>query len=328
VLDRSAILVTGAAGFIGSHLVEALLAAGETVVAVDDFNGAYAPARKRANLDSVNGHPRFHLVVADIRNRAAITEAVTRWPVRRVVHLAALAGVQPSLRDPVLYADVNVRGTAVVLDVCASMGMEHVVIASSSSVYGSDSRTPFHEDGVTDHPLSPYAATKRANELQCWTYHHVSGRPVTCLRFFTVYGPRNRPDMAVHRFTEAILSDREIVLHGAGTRRDFTFIDDIVNGILAALWRPQGMLVCNLGSAQPVEVRTLVEMLERLLGRSARVRQVDLPPGDVPVTSADRSRAEALLGWRPRTTLADGLEAFVRWRRAQPDHGEGDRAVA
>jgi len=309
----AATLVTGGAGFIGSHLVDRLLASGERVVVLDDLNDYYAPAQKLENVRIARQSPQMRFVQGDIRDPVAVEAALSNWPVRRVVHLAARAGVQPSLADPALYADVNVTGSAVILQACARAGIEHVVFASSSSVYGASRTTPFSESEQPLHPVSPYAATKLANELQCWTFNHLSGGSVTCLRFFTAYGPRNRPDMAIFKFSRAILEGTEIRLYGQETKRDFTYVDDIVDGVVAAWERPQGMLVCNLGGGMPIPVQDLVAGLERRLQRKARVRQVDLPPGDVPVTWADNSEAQRALGWTAHTSLEAGLDRFVDW---------------
>jgi len=307
------ILVTGGAGFIGSHLVDALLEAGESVVVFDDFNDFYSPRQKRDNLDAAWAHRRFRLITGDIRDGTALEDAVRTHHVRRVVHLAARAGVQPSLRDPVLYADVNVTGTAAVLQVCARSRVEQVIFASSSSVYGVTAAVPFTEQDAADRPISPYATSKRAGELQCWTFHHLTAIPVTCLRFFTAYGPRNRPDMAVYRFAQAIRDGRDVVLFGHGTRRDLTFVGDVVGGILGALEHPQPFLTCNLGRGQPVAVADVIQELTRLLKRPAVLRQAPLPPGDVPVTWADIRVAREAIGYRPSVELAEGLERFVRW---------------
>jgi UDP-glucuronate 4-epimerase len=308
------ILVTGGAGFIGSHLVESLLDGGETVVVLDDFESRVSGASEHwEHLRNVVRHPRLRISIGDIRDRFAVDHAIQSNDVGRVVHLAARAGVQPSLQDPALYADVNVTGTANVLDSCARHGVTHVVAASSSSVYGAGAEVPFREAAVADRPLSPYAVTKRANELQCWTYHHLTGRSVTCLRFFTAYGPRNRPDMGVYRFAESIRSGEEILVHGTQTQRDFTFVMDIVDGVLSALQRPRGMLVCNLGHGSPVAVSDVIGTLARLLGREPVLRNVPLPPGDVPITWADCSVARDVLDWRPRTGLDAGLATFVKW---------------
>lgn len=308
-----ATLVTGGAGFIGSHLVDRLLAAGERVVVLDDLNDYYSPAQKLANLRQARLSPLFQFVEGDIRDPAAVRKAFSHGPVRRLVHLAARAGVRPSLVNPVLYADVNVTGSAVLLEACVRHDVGHVVFASSSSVYGACEKVPFVESEYPLHPISPYAATKLANELQCWTFNHLTGRSVTCLRFFTAIGPRNRPDMALWRFSKAILEGSEITLYGNGTMRDFTYVNDIVDGVIAALERPRGMLICNLGGGQPVLVKEVIAGLESRLGRAARVRTVALPAGDVPVTWADCSRAEHTLGWSAKTGLPDALDSFVAW---------------
>lgn len=313
-----ATLITGGAGFIGSHLVDRLLDRGEEVVVLDDFNDYYDPASKLQNLASARAQPGFHLVQGDIRDRCAVAAAFLTAPVRRVVHLAARAGVQPSLRDPALYADVNVTGTAVVLEEARRARVERVVAASSSSVYGADGGRPFREDEPVNRPVSPYAATKRANELQCWTFHHLTGIPVTCLRFFTAYGPRNRPDMAVYKFATAIRDGREIPIYGEGVGRDFTFVDDVVAGVVAAWERSSGYLVCNLGRGEPVPVEGLIRGLESVLGRSARVRHEPLPAGDVPITWAATEVAARELDWTPGTALHQGLLSFAAWFQRLP----------
>lgn len=311
-----ATLVTGGAGFIGSHVVDLLLARGEEVVVLDDFNSFYDPAWKWHNLTGAERRPGFHLVDGDIRDRAAVAAAFAVAPVLNVIHLAARAGVQPSLHDPALYADVNVTGTAIVLEAARRAGVEAVVVASSSSVYGADRSAPFREEEPVEHPVSPYAATKRANELQCWTFNHLTGIPVTCLRFFTAYGPRNRPDMAIYKFASAIRDGEEIRLYGdGGVQRDFTFVGDIAAGVVAAWSHPAGYLLCNLGRGEPVPVESLVAELERVLGRRPRIRRSPLPPGDVPVTWAAVERAREALGWAPRTPLEEGVGRFATWFR-------------
>ena len=309
----AATLVTGGAGFIGSHVVDRLLAAGDNVVVLDDLNDYYSPAWKVENLRIARQSPRFRFIQGDIRDARTVRSAFEHGPISRVVHLAARAGVQPSLVSPALYADVNVTGTAVILEACARAQVRHVVTASSSSVYGASQAAPFSESEHPLHPVSPYAATKLANELQCWTFNHLTGSSVTCLRFFTAYGPRNRPDMAMYRFSRAILDGSEISLYGQGTKRDFTYIDDIVDGVMAALERPRGMLVCNLGGGEPALVKDVIKGLELRLGRPARVRLADLPAGDVPATWADCTLAAEALGWTSKTTLGAGLDRFVAW---------------
>jgi UDP-glucuronate 4-epimerase len=318
-----ATLVTGGAGFIGSHLVDLLLDRGEQVVVLDDFNDFYDPAWKRRNLEDASRRAGCAVVRGDIRDPEAVAAAFAAAPVRRVAHLAARAGVQPSLRDPALYADVNVTGTAIVLEAARRAGVERVVVASSSSVYGADRGTPFREDEPAERPVSPYAATKRANELQCWTFHHLTGIPVTCLRFFTAYGPRNRPDMAVYKFAAAIRDGREIPMFGDDVRRDFTFVADVVRGVAAACERDAGYLVCNLGRGEPVSVQGLVEGLERALGRPARVRREPLPAGDVPITWAATDVARDVLDWTPATSLDEGLDRFAAWFRRLSAPAEG-----
>ncbi|MBO0684413.1 MAG: SDR family NAD(P)-dependent oxidoreductase [Candidatus Dormibacteraeota bacterium] len=312
---RGATLVTGGAGFIGSHLVDLLLARDEQVVVLDDFNDFYEPAWKWRNLGCARGRRGFHLLRGDVRDPEAVMAALRAAgePVRRVVHLAARAGIQPSLVDPTLYADVNVTGTAVVLEACRKAEVEGVVVASSSSVYGADRGTPFTEEEPADCPVSPYAATKRANELQCWTFHHLTGIPVSCLRFFTAYGPRNRPDMAVYKFGRAISAGAEIVMYGEGVERDFTYVGDVVAGVAAAWERDNGYLLCNLGSGRPVPVAGLIQGLEKVLGRRGRVSRAPLPPGDVPITWASTERARRALGWTPGTSLEEGLARFAEW---------------
>lgn len=306
-------VVTGGAGFIGSNLVDALLEDGETVVVLDDLNDYYSPADKRDNLSAAFENPNFHFVTGDIRDRAAVAAAFGRAPIDRVVHLAARAGVQPSLSDPVLYADVNVTGTAMVLEACAAHQVKQVVFGSSSSVYGDNAKIPFTEVDPVEHPLSPYAATKRANELQCWTFHRASGIPITCLRFFTAYGPRNRPDMAVYKFGRAIVEGRVIQLFGTDTRRDFTYVGDIVRGLRAALTHPNEYLVCNLGRGEPVRVDDVIEGLEAALDKKARVLRAPLPAGDMAITWADGRLAREKLGWAPTVDLTEGLGRFASW---------------
>lgn len=310
------VAVSGGAGFIGSHVVELLLERREEVVVLDDFDGFYDPSWKWRNVAGAGARRGFRLIEGDIRDREAVDAAFAAARIRKVVHLAARAGVQPSLRDPALYADVNVTGTALVLEAARRAGVESVVMASSSSVYGAGRKAPFREDEAADEPVSPYAATKRANELQGWTFHHLSGIPVTCLRFFTAYGPRNRPDMAIYTFATAIRDGGEIRLYGeGGVQRDFTFVDDVAAGVVAAWDRPAGYLVCNLGRGEPAPVEDLVGTLERVLGRRARIRRAPLPPGDVPVTWASVERARDTLGWAPGTSLEEGVERFAGWFR-------------
>lgn len=310
------ILVTGGAGFIGSHLVERLLHEGEEVICLDNFDTFYDPGIKRRNLAEALRFPSFTLIEGDIRDPAQVERALSGRRVGAIVHLAARAGVRPSLQDPLLYVDVNVRGSLVLLEAAARAGVERFLFASSSSVYGARETVPFREDDQADSPVSPYGATKRAAEILCTTYHHLSGTPMTLLRLFTVYGPRQRPEMAIHKFARLIDRGEEIPLYGDGeTERDYTFISDIIDGICRALRKCAGCEVINLGDARPVPLTQLVALLEEGLGKKARIRRYPAQPGDVPRTYASVSKAQALLGYVPSVPLEEGIAEFLRWYR-------------
>lgn len=310
----SRVLVTGGAGFIGSHLAEALLARGCAVAVLDDLNDYYDPALKQANLEAVRRRGGFEFVHGDICDAAVAGELFARFRPEAVAHLAARAGVRPSLEQPVLYQRVNVEGTAVLLEAARRHGVRQFVFASSSSVYGAASRVPFSEDDPVRAPISPYAASKIAGEALCHVYSHLYGMRVACLRFFTVYGPRQRPDLAIRKFAEAIAAGRPIPVYGDGsTGRDYTYIDDIVAGILAALRRPAPFDVFNLGNSSPVLLRDMIATLERVLGRKAIIDRQPLQPGDVPVTYADISKAKRELGWAPQTPLEEGIRRMAAW---------------
>lgn len=308
------ILVTGGAGFIGSHLVESLLADGIRVICLDDFNDYYAPALKERNLSVALEDPHLTLIRGDIRSTSTLDRAFAEHPLDAVVHLAARAGVRPSLQDPLLYQDVNVGGTIQVMEACRRHAVPRLVMASSSSVYGDRASVPFREDDCVDWPISPYAASKKSAELIGYTYHHLYGLSVSCLRFFTVYGPRQRPDMAIHKFARAILDGREIAVFGDGsTRRDYTFVEDIVAGIRGAVTAEYGYEVFNLGNSETVSLSYLIEVLEGALGRTARRRHEPEQPGDVPITFADVSKAREMLGYSPRVGIEEGLSRFAAW---------------
>lgn len=311
------ILVTGGAGFIGSNLVDRLLAEGREVVAVDNLDDFYAPATKRANLAAAARNARFRLAELDIRDATAIDALFDEMRPDAVVHLAARAGVRPSIERPSLYSDVNVTGTAVLLQAaCRLEPRPRFVYASSSSVYGDRNVVPFREDDPVDHPVSPYAATKRACELLAHTFHHLHGLPVTGLRFFTAYGPRNRPDLAIAKFATLIESGRPVPMFGDGsTRRDYTFIDDIVDGVVRAVDRCAGLHLYNLGNSSPVGLREMIAALGAALGREPRIERLPEQPGDVRQTYADVSRAREELGYQPSTPLEEGLRRYVAWRR-------------
>ena len=310
------ILVTGGAGFIGSHVVEALLARGERVIALDNFNDYYSPDRKRLNIAPYLENPLFRLVQGDIRDRDMLEHLFATEPIRRIIHVAAMAGPRPSVENPALYEEVNVRGTLNLVEVALRQGVQHFVHASSSSVYGKDAPVPYKEDARTDYPLSPYAATKKMAEVLLYTYHYLYGLPVTVLRFFTVYGPRGRPDMAVYLFTDWIDHDQPVRLFGDGTQgRDYTYVTDTVSGILGALDKPDGFRTYNLGNSNPQTNAHLIELIENELGKKARIEMRDFPSTDPPLTCADITRARQDLGYNPQIPLEEGVRRFVEWYR-------------
>jgi len=312
------ILVTGGAGFIGSHLTERLLARGDRVVVLDDFDDFYDPSIKRSNVAAHLGHAGYRLVEGDIRDRALVFRLFAEERFDAVAHLAARAGVRPSLTQAVLYEEVNCVATLHLLDAAVAHGRPRFIFASSSSVYGLNSKLPFSEDDPIDRPASPYAATKRAGELHVYTAHHLHALPTVCLRFFTVYGPRQRPEMAIARFIRGLEAGEPIPFYGDGTsRRDYTYVDDVADGILAALDRDFGFEIVNLGGARPVTLSELVAALEAATGRTARLARQPDQPGDVPVTFAATEKAQRLLGFRARVPLAEGLRRSVEWYRGQ-----------
>lgn len=311
------ILVTGAAGFIGSHLCEALLARDLKVVGLDNFDNFYNLAVKKRNVTVALRHAAFTLVEGDIRDPSAVDRAMAGGSIDTIVHLAARAGVRPSIENPILYQDVNLNGTNVLLEAARKHNIRRFIFGSSSSVYGNNAKVPFSESDPVDHPISPYAATKRAGELLCHTYHHLCQMDVTCLRFFTVFGPRQRPDLAIHKFTRLINGGKPIPVFGDGSMmRDHTYVADIVSGILAAIDRANGYHIYNLGESRPVSLTDLIAAIERALGKKAIIDRQPLQPGDVDRTYADVSLAQKELGYVPRTSLEDGLAEFVKWYRS------------
>jgi UDP-glucuronate 4-epimerase len=308
------VLVTGAAGFVGSTLVDRLLAEGREVLGLDSFDPFYPEVEKRRNLAGALAHPRFRLERADIRDAAALERSFAAGGCSGVVHLAALAGVRPSLARPAEYADVNVRGTAVLLEAAARHGCPRVVFASSSSVYGERASGPFRESDPVERPVSPYAATKRAGELLAHTFHHAHGLSVTCARIFTAYGPRQRPDLAVRKFAERMRRGEPLPVYGDGSSlRDFTYVDDLVEGLVRALDVELGFAILNLGAGRQISVLEVVKVLERALERPARIEWLPPELGDVPRTWADVSAARAALGYAPRVPFEEGVQRFVRW---------------
>jgi UDP-glucuronate 4-epimerase len=312
------LLITGGAGFIGSHLADRRLARGDRVVVLDDFNDFYDPRRKRENVAPHADDARYRLVEGDIRDRDLLLRLFAEEGFDAVLHLAARAGVRPSLSDPVLYEEVNCIGTLNLLEAAARHGLPRFLFASSSSVYGISSRLPFSEEDPVDRPISPYATTKRAGELHVFNAHHLKGLPAVCLRFFTVYGPRQRPEMAIARFIRCLETDTPIPLYGDGSsQRDYTFIDDVTEGVERALEIDAGFEIINLGGAHPIRLSDLVQELEAATGKRARLERKPDQPGDVPITYASVKKAERILGFRPRVVLAEGLQRSVEWYRRQ-----------
>jgi UDP-glucuronate 4-epimerase len=313
-------LVTGGAGFIGSHLVDRLLSSGaEQITVVDDFNNFYDPEIKRANISEHVTDPRYKLAAVDIRDRAALEEIFNQNNFDGIVHLAARAGVRPSLSEPQLYTETNINGTVNLLELARKHNIKQFVFGSSSSVYGINAKVPFSEDDPIRQPISPYAATKAAGELLCHTYSHLYGLRCVCLRFFTVYGPRQRPDLAIHKFAKLISAGKPIPVFGDGTtRRDYTYVADIIDGVVAAIhYDKSDFEVFNLGESRTVQLRELISLLENELDTHATIDRQPSQPGDVPQTFADITKARALLGYNPQTQIEAGLHRFVEWFRAK-----------
>ena len=310
------ILVTGGAGFIGSHLTRRLLDRGDRVTILDDFNDFYDPARKRANVARLAERDGFSLVEGDIRDAELIEKLFSEQRFDGVVHLAARAGVRPSLKEPILYEDTNCIGTLRLLEAARHHGPDTFIFGSSSSVYGINQKVPFSEEDEVNQPISPYATTKRAGELLCYNYHHLYDMNIACLRFFTVYGPAQRPEMAIHKFTDLLAKGEEIPMYGDGySRRDYTFIDDIIDGVVASLDLAPPFEILNLGGAETTALADLVRMIADELGVEHRVQYLPDQPGDVPITYADVRKAGRVLGYSPRVSIREGLRRFVEWYR-------------
>jgi UDP-glucuronate 4-epimerase len=312
------ILVTGAAGFIGSSLVDRLLADGREVVGLDSFDPYYPEEEKRRYLAGALESDRFRLERGDIRDAQLVRRLFADGQFEAVVHLAALAGVRPSLERPAAYTDVNLNGTAVILDAAVAHGGPRVVFASSSSVYGERSDGPFSETDRVDRPISPYAATKKAGELLAHTYHHTSGLPVICVRFFTAYGPRQRPDLAIRKFAERMLVGLPIPVYGDGSSlRDYAYIDDVVDGLVRATDRDLGYAILNFGAGRKISVLEMVKQLEGALGVSAEIDWQPSQTGDVPRTWADIRAAREAIGYAPQVAFEEGIQLFVEWLRGR-----------
>ncbi len=308
------LLVTGGAGFIGSHLVEKLLSEGHRIVCLDNFNDYYDPLIKRKNIQNVSDQKEYELIEGDILDISLLQKIFSQHQFDIVVHLAARAGVRPSISEPLLYEKVNVQGTMHLLEQCREHAVDKFVFASSSSVYGANKKVPFSEDDPVDNPVSPYAATKKAGELVCFTYHKLYNISVNCLRFFTVYGPRQRPDMAIHKFARLIYNSSPIPVFGSGkSRRDYTYIDDILQGIRGAIDFCNGYHIYNLGESKTIELHYLIDLLQRKLDRKAVIDYLPDQPGDVPITFADISLAKKELNYNPQVGIEEGIDKFTDW---------------
>jgi UDP-glucuronate 4-epimerase len=311
------VLVTGGAGFIGSHICERLIAQGNRITILDDLNTFYSPLVKRANVAAIlekNSSATF--IQCDICNDGQLGEIVTMTKPQVIIHLAARAGVRQSVEQPGLYEHVNVGGTVSVLEAARRGAVERLIFASSSAVYGAATAIPFRETACIQYPISPYAATKSAGEQLCFTYSYLYGLKIICLRFFTVYGPRQRPDLAISKFTRAITAGQPIRLYGEASARDYTYVDDIVDGVMAAIDQSRSYEVINLGSGRPIGIRQVVKSLEGVLERRAIIQVVAPEPGDVPETCADVGKAELLLGYKPLVSFEEGIKIFVAWYKA------------
>ncbi|MCD6116193.1 GDP-mannose 4,6-dehydratase [bacterium] len=308
------ILVTGGAGFIGSHLTEYLLKEGHFVVCIDNFNNYYDPLIKRHNIKNAMGSGNYLLEEGDICDVSFIEDIFNKHKFDSVIHLAARAGVRPSIENPKLYQKVNIEGTVTLLDASVRYNVNKFVLASSSSVYGNNKKHPFSESDNVDFPISPYAATKKACELLAYTYHSIYSISVSCLRFFTVYGPRQRPDMAIHKFTRLISEGKRIPIYGDGTtKRDYTFISDIVDGIVRSLDKCKGYNIYNLGESRTVELGYLISLIENAVGKKANIEYLPMQPGDVDLTYADVSKAKKELGYNPSVPIEEGIVRFAEW---------------
>jgi UDP-glucuronate 4-epimerase len=308
------ILVTGGAGFIGSHLVEKLLVKNHRIIVIDNFDPFYDSSIKERNLDQAKNFKNFKLYRNDILDEQALHKIFTENSFDLIVHIAAKAGVRPSIANPSAYYQTNVQGTVNLLEKCKQHGIKKFIFASTSSIYGNNEKVPFSENDPVDFPISPYAATKKAAELICYTYYHLYHIDIHALRFFTVYGPRQRPDLAIHKFFKLIWQNKPIQLYGDGsTSRDYTYIDDIIDGVLKSIEGLSGFEIINLGESQTITLRHLVEVIEQILGKKAYKEFLPMQPGDVRQTFADISKAKRLLGYDPHTSIEQGLADFYEW---------------
>jgi len=308
------ILVTGGAGFIGSHLCDRLLKEGTSIICVDNLTPYYPPKVKLDNIKQNLENPNFHFFAIDIENRLQLEQIFKNNKINVVVHLAARAGVRPSIENPLGYKDTNISGTLNLLELSKKYGIKNFIFGSSSSVYGNSKKIPFSETDNVDYPISPYAASKKSCELYCYTYSHLCDMNVTCLRFFTVYGPRGRPDMAPYLFTKWVSEGTTLTKFGNGeSKRDYTYISDIIEGIMKCLKKHFKFEIFNLGNSRTVELSYFISLIERLVGKKAKIKQLKRPPGDVDITFADISKAKRLLNWEPKVPIEEGMRKFIEW---------------
>ena len=316
------IVVTGGAGFIGSHLCEKLLSLGSKIICIDSFDDFYNPAIKEDNISEVTGSSHFKLYRSDITNPTQMEKIFSENSIDMVIHLAARAGVRPSIEKPLLYEKVNILGTINLLECCKKYNISKFIFASSSSVYGGNKKIPFSEKDNVDHPISPYAATKKAGELICYTYYDLYKISIYCFRFFTVYGPRQRPEMAIHKFTRLILGGEEIEIYGDGSSsRDYTYIDDVISGITKSLNTVKGFEIINLGNSNTVKLIDLIRLIEITTGEKGDLKFTKSQPGDVFITYADIRKARKMLKYFPETNIEEGLIKFVKWYKEKRKEG-------
>ena len=321
------ILVTGGAGFIGSHICKKLISRKYRVICIDNFNDYYDPAIKEDNIYPLKNSSDFLLYRKDILDFSALEEIFSAHKIGLVIHLAARAGVRPSIKNALLYEKVNVEGTINLLECCVKYETKKFIFASSSSVYGGNKKTPFKETDNVDRPVSPYASTKKAAELICYSYHHLFGIDIYCYRFFTVYGPAQRPEMAIHKFTDAIFKNEPLQVYGDGsTARDYTYIDDITDTVAGNLENIKGYEIFNLGNSKPVKLSNLINMIEKISGKKASIKYLQPQPGDVDITYADILKAQKMLKYNPKISLEEGLERFIMWYRNKNTGAGQDRA--
>ena len=316
------IVVTGGAGFIGSHLCEKLISLGSKIICIDDFDNFYNPAIKENNISEIADSKYFKLYRSDITNPTQMEKIFSENSIDMVIHLAARAGVRPSIQNPLLYERVNILGTMNLLECCKKYNVTKFIFASSSSVYGGNKKLPFSEEDNVDHPISTYAATKKAGELICYTYYDLYKISIYCLRFFTVYGPRQRPEMAIHKFTRQILKGEDIEIYGDGSSsRDYTYIDDVISGILSSLEQIGGFEVINLGNSNTVKLIDLIRLIEITTGEKGNLKFTKSQPGDVFITYADIRKARKMLKYLPKTNIKEGLVKFVNWYKEKRKEG-------